>query len=80
MLTLVIAATAPQKDILDAKIAAAREHMDALRATNPVRTPSAPVIIVETAAAIARFGVQEMARHLTAMRGSHRTKTKESKR
>ena len=80
MLTPIIAATAPQKDVLDAKIAAARERVDALRATNPVRTPSAPVIIVETAAAIARFGVQEVARHLTAMRKNRRIKTKGGKR
>ena len=77
MLTPVIAATAPQKDILDAKIAAARERMDMLRATNPIHTPSALVIIAEATAAVARFGVQEMARHLADMRKGHRTETKE---
>lgn len=80
MLTPVIAATAPQKDILDAKIAAARERMDALRATNPIRTPPAPVIIAEAAAAVARFGVQEMVRHLAILRENRRTETKGGKR
>ena len=76
MLTPVIAATAPQKDILDAKIAAARERMDTLRATNPIHTPPAPIAVAETAAAVARFGIQEMTRHLAAMCKSRRTDTK----
>ena len=80
MLTPVIAATAPQRAVLDAKIAAARERMDALRATTPVHTPPASVIIAETTAAVIRFGIQEIARHLAAMRESHRTKAKGSRR
>lgn len=80
MLTLAIAATAPQKVVLDAKIAAARERMDTLRATSPIRTPSAPAIVIETAAAIIRFGVQEIARHLTATHERRRTETRGGKR
>lgn len=80
MLPFAIAATVPQKAVLDAKIAAARERMDVLRVTNSIRTPSAPVIIAEATAAIARFGVQEMARHLTAMREGRRTETRGDKR
>ena len=80
MLTPVIAATAPQKDVLDAKIAAARERMDMLRATNPIHTPPALVAVAEATAAIARFGVQEMMRHLAAMHKSRRTNTKGRRR
>ena len=80
MLTPVIAATAPQRAVLDAKIAAARERMGALRVITPVHTPPASVIIAETTTAIVRFGIQEVARHLAAMRGSHRTNTKGSRR
>jgi len=80
MLTPVIATTAPQKAVLDAKIAAARERMDALRATNHVRTSSTLVIIAETTAAVARFGAQEIARRLAAMRENRRPKTKGGRR
>lgn len=80
MLPFAIAAMVPQKAVLDAKIAAARERMDALRATSPIRTPSAPAIVIETAAAIIRFGVQELTRHLAAICERRRTETKGGRR